>query len=59
MKIWYTLERANGIWTIWKNKERILKGRGGFGCSKVYSSSEKEDCLNYAEINKIKLKRGK
>lgn len=58
MKVWYTLERANGIWTIWENREHILKGHGSYGCRKVYSSSDKKDCLKFIEANEIKIKKG-
>jgi hypothetical protein len=55
-KVWYTLEKANGVWTIWENTE-IEKANGGSGGNKkVYSSQNKQDCLGYCKTNKIKLK---
>ena len=53
--MWYTLEKANGIWTIWCNKSNEQETHGGYGSSKVYDSTNKKDCLEYCKINKIKL----
>ena len=58
-KLWYTLERTNGLWTIWLNKQYEYKEKGSGGCDKVYSSSSKQDCLEYCKNNKIKIKKGK
>ena len=56
-KLWYTLERANGLWTIWLNKEGISSNHGSGGCDKVYSSTEKNRCLDYCKKNKIKIEK--
>ena len=58
MKIWFTLERANGKWTVWQNSEHLFKHHGGGGCRKIFSSLDKKECLKYCEENKIKLKKG-
>ena len=56
MKIWYTLEKNNGIWTLWKNKEVELINHGSYGSSKVYDSYDYESCIEYCKINNIKIK---
>ena len=52
---WYTLEKANGIWTVWLNKYNEQETHGGYGCSKIFSSNEKKECLEYCKEKKIKI----
>ena len=47
---WYTLEKANGIWTVWLNKYNEQETHGGYGCSKIFSSNEKKECLNGIKV---------
>lgn len=58
MKLWYSLEKNNGVWTIWLNSEGEGDNRGSGGCKKIYSSTDKANCLNYCKENKIKIKKG-
>jgi hypothetical protein len=57
--VWYTLERANHIWTVWKNKEQDNENHGGYGSSRIYSSFSKDDCLDFCKENKIKIEKRK
>lgn len=54
-KEWYTLEKANGLWTIWKNTEVEKASGGSGGCKAIYKSQNKQDSVNYCKENKIKL----
>lgn len=58
MKVWYTLEKANGKWTVWENREHLFKHHGGGGCRGIYRSENKKDCIKFCEDNKIKIKKG-
>lgn len=55
IKIWYTLEKANGIWTIWFNKSNEQETHGGYGSARLLSSNNKQDCLDYCKEKGIKL----
>jgi len=59
INLWYTLERSNGLWVVWLNKEEISSNHGSGGCDKIFSSPNKQDCLNYCKENKIRIKKGR
>ena len=59
MKIWYTLEKANGKWTVWENTETWYGTHGGCGCRGIYSSTSRKDCIEYCKENNLKVSRKK
>ena len=52
IKVNYTLEYNNKIWTVWRNKE----GNHSIGCIGIYHSSSKNDCIEYCKNKGIVLK---
>lgn len=54
---YYTLDRANGLWTIWLVTEIEKTNGGSGGTKKIYSSGNKKDCLYYCKIHEIKLRK--
>ena len=57
-KVWYTLVRANGKWTVWRNGETMYKDHSSCGCRGIFSSESKKECLEYCKTNKIKITKG-
>ena len=55
IEVWYTIEKHNGIWTVWKNKEHKEADKGSYGSLGIYSAKTKKDCLYYCQLNNIKL----
>ena len=53
-KVYYTIEKHNNIWTVWRNAER----NNSCGCYGLFSGALKE-CKQYASDNKIRIKGGK
>lgn len=51
--IYYTLEKNNGKWVVWKNSER----ERSFGCIGIFDSNSKKECQEYCKKNNIKLSR--
>ena len=56
--IWYTIEKHNNIYTVWRNKEQYgEKNKGGYGSLGLYSNKSKKKCLEYCKENKIRVER--
>lgn len=51
----YTIEKINGIWRVWKNVE----SERGFCIGQIYTGKSRKDCLNYCKDNNIKTSRKK
>lgn len=56
LKVWYELSYFEKEWTVWKFKEVNYEEHGGYGSLGVFSSPNKQACLDYCEKNNIKLK---
>lgn len=54
-KIWYEISKTTNGYTIWKYKEQYNTGRGSGGIDKIYTGITKNDCINYAKQNNIKI----
>ena len=55
--IYYTIEKHNGLWTVWKNIEDH-----GFGCYGIYTPLEnntKETCQEWCKERGIKIGKRK
>jgi len=50
-KVYYTIEKHHGLYTIWKNIEDH-----GMGCFGIYTSELKKDCIEYAKEHNLKIR---
>ena len=57
--IWYTIEKNQNGYTIWKNKESQDTDRGGYGSLGLFTSQFKKDCIDYCKKHKIKYETQK
>lgn len=53
--VWYTIEKNNNGYTVWRNQESIEKDKGGGGCLGIYTGRTKKECLQYCKEHNIKL----
>ena len=51
--IYYTLERNNGKWVVWKNSEHERSS----GCMGLFESESKKECIEYCKKQNIKISR--
>ena len=59
MEIWYTIEKNNNKWTVWKNTMIWNKTHGCGGCKGIFSSTSRKDCIEYCKENNLKVSRAK
>lgn len=53
--VYYTIEKHNDIYTLWKNVEIKKENKGSFGCYGLISGTLKK-CKEYASKNGIRVK---
>jgi len=53
--IYYTLEKNNGKWVVWKNSER----ERSCGSTSVFKSEKKKNCEAYCRENNINIQKNK
>lgn len=56
-KVWYTIEKVDNMWIVWKNARSKSEDRGSEYCRGIFKSTERKDCVEYCKKNNIKTSR--
>ena len=51
IEVWYTIEKSNGVWVVWMNKE----SNNSYGSYGIYKSQKKKECIEYCKKSNIKI----
>ena len=54
--IYYSIERTNGKYVVWKNVEIKKEQKGSYGSYKKFSGTLKQ-CKDYAKKHRLRIKR--
>ena len=56
-EVWYTIEKRNNIWIVWRNVDKKHGDMGVIGSRRLFSSIKRIDCVNWCKDNNIKTSR--
>lgn len=56
-EVWYSIEKGDNIWVVWKNVESKGNQKGGLGFRGIFQSVNRRDCVNFCKENGIKTSR--